>query len=96
MTTSPRKLAKFNQLASKLKSLERLEVGARARLKALEEEIKETRKALRPVCVHPPGHREEFTWEHDDGYGRQSQVTGEVCKLCGMKRRFTSSSFWND
>lgn len=32
-------------------------------------------------CDHP--ETVPYTWEHDDGYGTQSPVTGKRCVFCG-------------
>lgn len=42
-------------------------------------------------CDHP--FVEDYQWEHDNGYGRQSMVTGKRCKLCHATNNW-GSSYW--
>lgn len=44
------------------------------------------RKELAVNCTHPEEAMGKFTWEHDTGYGRQYQMTGDLCSIC--KRRW--------
>jgi len=42
-------------------------------------------------CNHPL--LEDYTWEWDSGYGRQSTNVGKRCKLCGAKDPYVSGKF---
>lgn len=46
------------------------------------QKLEEALKALGKSCSHPV--TEEWEWEHDDGYGRQSKVMGKRCKVCDL------------
>jgi hypothetical protein len=37
---------------------------------------------LRPICDHSKD--EPYEWEHDNGYGTQTWVTGKRCSHCGF------------
>lgn len=50
----------------------------------------------RPICTHPLEYRLDIPWTHDNGYGRQSTVTGEKCQLCGLYRAWKSMSQWSE
>ena len=41
------------------------------------------RAELRKDCSHE--RVVEYQWEHDNGYGRQSQCTGQRCTICDRK-----------
>jgi hypothetical protein len=47
---------------------------------------------IRPACTHP--NPTTWTWEHDNGYGKQSKVEGQRCGLCGAIKHWASSSLW--
>lgn len=51
---------------------------------------------IRPICTHPLEHRRDIPWTHDNGYGRQSTVTGEKCQLCGLYRAWKNMSLWSE
>ncbi len=53
----------------------------------------EARQELRhdKTCTH--SKTEMYTWEHDDGYGRQSLRQGRRCVACGAVDRWGGSSF---
>ena len=36
----------------------------------------------------------EYTWEHDNGYGRQSKVVGIRCVHCGAEKSWNSQGYW--
>ena len=50
------------------------------------------RKSLADKCVHP--NPENWKWEHDNGYGKQTMIDGLRCKYCGAEKRWLSSSYW--
>jgi len=46
-----------------------------------------------PVCEHTSV--EEYVWEHDNGYGRQSWHTGERCRVCRKRRSWPGHGVWS-
>lgn len=60
--------------------------------------IAEARARLYAVgCTHPKSHRRDYTWEHDNGYGRQKLIIGEQCNLCFAKRSWKNmKSRWRE
>lgn len=65
------------------------------RLAAAERRFEEAHAAAVEVCEHPESYRVDCTWEHDNGYGRQTMVTGSRCNLCGAKQSWKGSSGWS-
>lgn len=55
--------------------------------------IERLRARLR-TCTH--SHTDDYEWEHDNGYGRQSRVTGERCVVCMMHRAWKGHGLWSD
>lgn len=52
---------------------------------ALQKEIEESGD-----CNHTD--YEEYSWEHDNGYGRQSQHIGWYCRTCKAKNAYKTDS----
>jgi hypothetical protein len=50
--------------------------------------------AVKKSCKHPIAFIREFTWEHDNGYGRQKRLTGKECSLCRC-RNYWDSQHWS-
>jgi hypothetical protein len=62
--------------------------------KKWEKIIGDLRKQLGDNCSH--SWTEEYTWEHDDGYGRQKQMKKLVCKLCDKENLWPGlSQLWH-
>lgn len=40
------------------------------------------RSALAKDCDHPMRYVDDYSWEHDNGYGRQTMRTGKLCGIC--------------
>lgn len=74
----------------------RLQEKTRTQIKALEAKLEAARIAAAKSCQHPVEAREDYRWEHDNGYGRQSWVTGERCTICRHQRSWKGSSTWWD
>lgn len=53
-----------------------------ARAASAYKEAETLRNLLKDGCAHPAEFVEEYKWEHDNGYGRQTMITGKRCKLC--------------
>lgn len=49
---------------------------------------------LQLECNHPDAHVEEYRWESDNGYGRQTQMTGRFCTLCRARKYYTLGGSW--
>ncbi len=50
---------------------------------------------IKDECWHPPDMRKEYKWEHDNGYGKQTMITGHICRICKMQNGFpTISNNW--
>lgn len=64
----------------------RLQAAVRRRDAAKEE--------LARNCPHPEEFTYEYTWEHDTGYGKQYQVTGRACRVCGKRKSWPGSDNW--
>lgn len=63
------------------KKLQRKLIQARARATKVQTEITDTVAQLQGICDHP--HTTDYVWEHDNGYGRQTQISGLRCRFCG-------------
>lgn len=47
-------------------------------------------------CPHPIEAVQEYRWEHDNGYGRQTWNVGLECRLCRGKNPWPGmSTLWN-
>lgn len=57
---------------------------------AASQKISKIRARFKEGCTH--SHIEPFEWEHDNGYGRQSQCVGHRCVLCHKKNYYPSIS----
>jgi hypothetical protein len=51
------------------------------------------REKLALVCEHPSDMVVDYTWEHDDGYGRQTMITGKQCVVCFAKDHWNRGMF---
>ena len=51
-------------------------------------EIRKIEERIHNNCAHQL--TEEYRWEHDNGYGRQTYISGVRCTLCG------SIDHWRD
>lgn len=40
------------------------------------------RQEIAKVCWHPEKYVEPYSWEHDNGYGRQHKIEGKRCRIC--------------
>lgn len=56
--------------------------------------VDEETAVLITYCKHPSFAVVDYTWEHDNGYGKQSMVTGERCMICRSEKHWKSSSNW--
>lgn len=60
------------------------------------QEITCIQKRLQAKCEHPQGSRQEYKWEHDNGYGQQTMMTGHQCKDCGLRNNWPNmSNIWS-
>lgn len=63
-----------------------------------QEKVETLRKSLALDCSHPVEFVRSYRWEHDNGYGRQSAMTGKICDICRSKdlwgTGFKSTSTW--
>ncbi len=58
------------------------------------EKIAELRDGLKKAgCTHK--YTEEYSWEHDNGYGRQKMLHGLRCKLCRKVQHWGSGTPWS-
>ncbi len=89
-----RKRTPLQQLEREYAAITRARAVLTAKAQQLAARTAALRTAAALVCTHPTAYRAEFTWEHDNGYGRQSRVTGERCNLCGQQKRWKSMSSW--
>jgi hypothetical protein len=71
------------------------------RARPIEAETAALIKELRGICDHP--ETRDYPWEHDNGYGRQSQNVGKQCVFCGgvcfypsLRSRFSYPDEWVD
>jgi hypothetical protein len=55
-----------------------------------DEKLDALRKKVTLQCQHK--RTEDFTWEHDDGYGRQTKCPGKRCLLCLKENRWPTLS----
>lgn len=47
--------------------------------------------SLQGICDH--AKTEDYRWEHDNGYGRQSMNAGKRCVFCGWISLWNNNSF---
>jgi hypothetical protein len=47
---------------------------------------------LEPICDHRV--TEEYKWEHDNGYGKQSKCIGLLCVHCRARRPYQTMGTW--
>lgn len=76
-------------VASAIKNYEKVSKRAYARLG-------EARKQLGDSCTHPDEHVTTYTWEHDNGYGRQTKMQGLMCQLCMKRKSWKTMGGWHD
>lgn len=57
-------------------------------IQLLENEVEHMKKSIGDDCTH--AYQCPYTWEHDDGYGRQSLIKGKSCSTC------EAIDLWND
>jgi hypothetical protein len=99
-------MRKRDRRTTKLTELQRLErryaCARRALDKAIDRQstLRTTLTAIaaeaRLICTHPIEYRLDIPWTHDNGYGRQSTVTGEKCQLCAQYRAWKGMSQWTE
>lgn len=70
-----------------------------ARAKPIEAASAALVKQLRGICDHP--ETEDYPWEHDNGYGRQTKMAAQQCVFCGgvcfwKNRVFSYPDEWVD
>lgn len=49
---------------------------------------------LTPICDHPAIHVKDYRWEHDTGYGLQTQHVGSRCAICGATSRYKDGRWY--
>jgi hypothetical protein len=64
-----------------MKELQELLEAKRAQVRILYQEIERIVTHLRTSCDH--SKQENYIWEHDNGYGRQTKIIGKECCYCG-------------
>jgi hypothetical protein len=64
-----------------VKSLQSNLKNVRERIAKLSSDEWLLKEALKGVCDH--SETTTYTWEHDNGYGRQSKMKGKRCVFCG-------------
>lgn len=72
-------MSKFTDIEDEVQWLLRQQALSSARYAA---KIKAAR-ARNTRCTHK--YREDYKWEHDNGYGRQTMITGERCLSCDAR-----------
>lgn len=72
-------------------AIEQSEISAKIHSKRIER----LRKQLGKDCRHPVEHRHDFQWEHDNGYGRQTMITGVYCRLCKAEQHWKGHGLWH-
>jgi hypothetical protein len=90
------KLTPFQHLERRYMRARRARDKLTTRQAALQAEFDAIAHEIRPICAHPLEHRLDITWTHDNGYGRQSKVTGERCQLCRQYRAWKDVSQWSE
>ena len=82
-------------LVKAIKALGRVQKKYDSLMKQHEGRVRILRVAVGDKCSHLI--QEDFRWEHDDGYGRQSMHTGKHCVICDKKNRWPSiSQYWSN
>jgi hypothetical protein len=56
-------------------------------------EIENILAQLRLICDHSKD--EPYFWEHDNGYGKQTKITGRRCSYCGFIDFWSRGRFIN-
>lgn len=63
-------------------------------VKACGQRLSAFKRLMASRCTHPAERVTEFQWTHDDGYGKQSQMIGNRCSVCGAEKLWKSSTLW--
>ncbi len=70
-----------------------LREAVRASVGRMQAAVEAARKELVDGCDHPPEFVVDYRWEHDNGYGKQSWVTGKRCEICESTNNW-GSTLW--
>jgi len=65
-------------------------------LKDARKHLDTARENLCDHCTHPEAYVTTYTWEHDNGYGRQSMIEGLRCELCLKRKPWKTMGSWED
>jgi hypothetical protein len=68
-------------------TLQRKLIKKREKISQLYTEASAIKELLQGVCDH--AKTEDYRWEHDNGYGRQSMTTGKRCVFCGWIKLYS-------
>jgi hypothetical protein len=71
-----------------VKESQRILLKKRKQIGILYNEAYAIKESLQGICDH--SLTEEYQWEHDNGYGRQTKMTSKRCVFCGWV------SLWNN
>lgn len=74
---------------AQLKAYER----ARDKVRHWAVKLEAARHALAQDCDHPEKYVDNYHWEHDNGYGRQTQRVGKICNICRAVRYYEHSEW---
>lgn len=58
-----------------------------------EKRVRDICAILERDCDHPAAHVRPYHWEHDNGYGRQTEMVGRICGIC-LKKDHYASGWW--
>lgn len=78
---------------STVKTLQDLLNSKRMERVRLVMEIENILAQLRLICDHSKD--EPYFWEHDNGYGKQTKITGRRCSYCGFIDFWSRGRFIN-
>lgn len=68
-------------------ALQRKLTKRREKISQLYTEVSAITASLQGICDH--AKTEDYRWEHDNGYGRQTMNTGKRCVFCGWIKLYS-------
>lgn len=74
-----------------VQDLQREIIQTETEIRHLHDRLGFLRSGLLEICDH--SQTESYVWEHDNGYGRQTMITGKRCVFCLKVDRWNRGVF---
>lgn len=78
---------------NQVSSLQKLLIKKRTKFSQIYTEIQFIENQLQGICDH--SESKDYKWEHDNGYGSQSYITGKRCVFCGWIDLWNRNNYIN-